>query len=243
MNAKALTMITAATLSVLALSACGNQATLRTGQVADTQIRSNSQPASDGSLVTSDGNGGSVSIGPDGVHIDTGDGGSVDIGADGAQIDTGDGSVSVGADGVTVDPGVSTSRPSKDPSATGPGTAATAGPGTRDTGTRQGTFGTTGRVTLTGGPRFAGAASSAVCDVNADQRTVTAQLPDGVTLVIDANGLEQSSMWLTDANDTTWRADFNGTVALSMTATTTTVAGVRLAGPAGVVTLSATFAC
>jgi hypothetical protein len=98
-------------------------------------------------------------------------------------------------------------------------------------------------VNLTGGLRFAGTASSAVCDVNADQRTITAQLPDRMTLVIDANGLDQSSMTLTDANDATWQADFNGTVALSMTATTTTVAGIRLVGPDSVVTLNATFAC
>ncbi len=66
MNAKALTMITAATQSVLALSACGSQATMRTGQVADTQTRSSSiQVASDGGQVMFDGNGGSASIGAD----------------------------------------------------------------------------------------------------------------------------------------------------------------------------------
>jgi hypothetical protein len=279
MNTKALTMITAATLSVLALSACGTQATMRTApvadtQVADTQTRSSSQFASDGSPVTSDGtvsssNAGSVSIGADGVHIDTGDGSSVDIGADGTQITTGDGSVSIGADGTHIDTGDgsvsvdangvavtpgSTSKSkakagsSSAPKATG-GTStgsagsATSDAGSRDAGNRQGTFGTTGHVTLTGATRFAGTASSAVCDVNADQRTTTAQLPNGMTLVIDANGLDQSSMSLVDANDATWRADFNGTVALAMTATTTTVAGVRLAGSNGVVTLSATFAC
>jgi hypothetical protein len=271
MNTKALTMITAATLSVLALSACGTQATMRTAQVADTQTRSSSQFASDGSPVTSDGspvtsdgtvsssNGGSVSIGADGVHIDTGDGSSVDIGADGTQITTGDGSVSIGADGTHIDTGDgsvsvdangvavtpgSTSR-SKATGGTSTGSAgsATSDAGSRDAGNRQGTFGTTGHVTLTGATRFAGTASSAVCDVNADQRTTTAQLPNGMTLVIDANGLDQSSMSLADANDATWRADFNATVALAMTATTTTVAGVRLAGSNGVVTLSATFAC
>ena len=274
MNAKALTMIAATTLSVLALSACGSQATLRTGQVADTQTRSSSSQVVSGGQVVSDGNGGSdgsgasVSVGADGVHIDTGDGSAVDVGPDGAQIHAGDGSVSVGADGthidagdgsvsvdangVAVDPGStstskarsgSSSKAQGGSSSTGSGSSGTGDAGAGDIGDRQGTFGTTGRVALAGGVRFTGAASSAVCDVNADQRTITAQLPDGTTLVIDANGLDQSSMWLTDANDTTWRADFNGTVALGMTATSTTVTGIRLVGPDSVVVLDATFAC
>ncbi len=57
----------------------------------------------------------------------------------------------------------------------------------QDGGTRQGTFGTTCQVTLGGAVRLQGLVSG-TCDVNGDQRTITARTADGHSVVVDTNG-------------------------------------------------------
>ncbi|WP_198955395.1 hypothetical protein, partial [Kineosporia sp. R_H_3] len=110
-------------------------------------------------------------------------------------------------------------------------------------GSRQGTFGVTGRVVLGGEVTWSGPVT-ATCDVNSDQRTVVATLPDGYVLTVDTNGAPQSTITL-DGTAGTWEADFNGDggSVVTLTPGRTVLRGARLAGDGSTVTVEASFTC
>jgi hypothetical protein len=110
-------------------------------------------------------------------------------------------------------------------------------------GTRQGTFGATGQVTLAGEVTWSGKVT-ATCDVNSDQRTVVAKLPDGYVLTVDTNGAPQSTITL-DGTAGTWEADFNGDggSVVTLTPKQTILRGASLAGDGGTVSVEASFTC
>jgi hypothetical protein len=171
------------------------------------------------------GGGGTVTFGPEGATASA-SGAGVSVGADGVRASDGNGNaVTAGPDRISV----------------------TAGPtgGTVDAGSgdRQGTFGTSGQVTLTGAVAFQGRLDG-TCDVNGDQRTITVITPDGYTVVIDTNGAPQATLTVQGSGGF-WKADYNGDgdSVVTMTARRTAVRAARLAGSAGVVTLEASFDC
>lgn len=238
MNATHLTsrlIVAAALLCALPLAACGG-GTVNVGP-AGAQVSGAGAQVSVGpdGAVVSDGQGNQVSAGADGsagvAASDgtsggsgvTGGGAKVSAGAGGVSVDAGGVTVSAGADGVTVDTGTS-----------GGTSGGAAG------GTRQGTFGVSGQVALSGGATWAGTVAQASCDVNGDQRTITAKTPTGLTVVIDTNGPQMVTLTVSGAGKE-WTADDPSVVTL--TAGRTLVAGAQLAGDGANVRLQANFPC
>lgn len=221
MTSKRLTLIAATAFLAVGLTACG-------GGSGGVTIGSDGVSAQDGS-------GGSVQLGSDGATISDGNGNSVVAGTDGATVTGQDGTqVTAGADGATVTSG--------DGSAGAGAGGASVGTGSGG-GSRQGTFGTRGQLTLGGDVTFAGNASGS-CDVNSDQRTVTAKIDGGYTVVIDTNGADQVTLTVSGLGKT-WEADFNGdgSSVVTLTPGRTLVSGAQLAGGDGSVSLEASFDC
>ncbi len=218
-----LPLLAGTALLALGLTACGGAGvsfgdegvTVSDGSGAGVSVGS-------GGTTVTDGSGAGVTVGPDGVQATDGAGAGVSVGSDGVQATDGSGAgVSVGSDG---------------------GVQATDG-SDGSGGSRQGTFGVTGRVTLGGEVTWSGPVT-ATCDVNSDQRTVVAELPDGYVLTVDTNGAPQSTITL-DGTAGTWEADFNGDggSVVTLTPGRTVLRGARLAGDGGTVSVEATFTC
>jgi hypothetical protein len=185
-------------------------------------------------LTACGGSSGSVTIGSDGVSAQDGSGASVSVGADGATVSDGNGNSAVaGAGGATVS--------GADGSSVSAGADGSASVGSGG-GSRQGTFGTRGQVTLAGALDWAGSASG-TCDVNGDQRTVTAK-GGAYSVVVDTNGADQLTLTVSSGGDS-WTADFNGdgSSVVTMTPGRTLVSGAKLAGGNGTVDLDASFDC
>lgn len=214
MSRNRLTLVAAAGLVALGLTACGSGGgTVTVGK--------------DG-VALSDGSGGQVSVGADGATGSDGNGNSVVAGSDGTTVTGADGSqVSVGAGGATV-------------ASAGGGASVGSGSGG---GVRQGSFGANGQLSLSGAMDWQGTTGSS-CDVNGDQRTITATIGDGYTVVVDTNGTGQASITVSGAAGG-WAADFNGDAGSVVTLTPgrTLISGAELAGDGGNVALEASFAC
>jgi hypothetical protein len=219
MNSQRLILSTGAAFLALGLTACGGGGGVSIGAEGAT---------------ASDGSGGQVELGADGATLSDGNGNQVILGSDGATASAADGSqASLGADGASVSAGG------------GAGSASAGGAGgmVGGGGVRQGTFGTTGQVSLAGAISWQGQAGGS-CDVNADQRTVTSKLQNGYTLVVDTNGPGQVTLTVRGSGGM-WQADFNGDgeSVLTMTPGRTVVSGANLAGPGDGIQLDASFSC
>jgi hypothetical protein len=223
MNATRIPLVVAGALLALTLSACGG-GTVTFSPAASTATTGGT--AGSGTV----GSGAGVSVGADGLRVADGSGNVVTAGTDGVSVRGADGSsVSAGTDGVSANGG-------------GGGTGGAGAGSAGSVGDRQGTFGTTGQVSLGGALAWQGRVDAG-CDVNGDQRTITATV-DGYQLIVDANGPDQVTLSVRGTGEY-WEADFNGDggTVVSMTARRTTVNGARLTGAGGTVTMDASFGC
>ncbi|MGL4744502.1 MAG: hypothetical protein ACRCXL_08960, partial [Dermatophilaceae bacterium] len=187
----------------------------------------------------------SVSVGPDGGSVSS-DGSSVSVGPDGGNVSSGDSSVSIGPDGGSVSSDGSSAGPSSGPSASGtPSGAATYGDLGPESGggERLGTFGATGQVALTGAVAQQGSVTKASCKAQGDIRTLTAALPRGGQLVVEAKGPAIGTITVTTASGE-WTGEWLGNLedVVFLSPTSMRLDGASLAGD-GTVTVSGIFNC
>ncbi|MGL5866542.1 MAG: hypothetical protein ACRCYX_11870 [Dermatophilaceae bacterium] len=171
---------------------------------------------------------------------------SVCIDENGGSASAGDSSVSVGPDGGSASAGDSSAGPSSGPSASGtPSGAATYRDPTPESGggERLGTFGATGQVALIGAVAQQGSVTKGTCEARSDIRTLTATLPRGGRLVVEATGPAIGTITVATASGE-WTGEWVGNLedVVFLSPTSMRLDGASLAGD-GTVTVSGIFNC